>query len=115
MPVGQPNFYARLEIAAPSRPFDAPQVWHFAVRRLKPGHAGWQPYGFIEREGFKVHLYHFKGGVASTTLSRLAEPFVVETFFADRLEDYRIASLHPFKISIKSPASGNQPSVRFER
>lgn len=109
------NFFQKLSVTAPPRAWGEPQVWHFAFRDLAPNSLLWIPYGFVERRGGKVALFHYhaRGHSAKVGIAPDASTFLVETWFGPSPAEFRVASLHDFKLALCREADPEAPSVRF--
>ena len=109
------NFFQKLLLAAPPRACGESQVWHFAFRDQTPNSLLWIPYGFVERTAERIALFHYQARGHSVNLRiRLdATAFVAETWFGSGSADFRVASLHEFKLALSNEADLTTPCVRF--
>jgi hypothetical protein len=109
------NFFQKLLVAAPPRTCGEPQVWHFAFRDQTPNSLLWIPYGFVERTAEKIALFHYhaRGHSVNLRIPLDATTFVVETWFGPGPADFRVASLHEFKLALSDKADPTTPCVRF--
>jgi hypothetical protein len=109
------NVFQKLSITALPRMFGEPQVWHFACRDQSPNSRLWIPYGFVERRPAEIALFHYHVRGHSTRVETPTEAttFVVETWFGPGSAEFRVASLHDFKLVMTHVADRQTPCVRF--
>jgi hypothetical protein len=108
------NYFQRLDITSGLRTFGEPQVWHFAFKVPEAAFPVWTPYGFVEKRNEEVALYHYRGGYCvCVSLPRDATHFGVETWFGLGAAQFRVASLHPFKLVLGEGGDDTTPCVRF--
>jgi len=109
------NYFQRFSVTAPPRTFGEPQVWHFAFRDQSPLSRLWIPYGFVERQLSEIALFHYHPRGHSMTLRIPANTttFAVETWCGLGPADFRVASLHEFKLAFSDEADPATPCVRF--
>jgi hypothetical protein len=107
------NYFAPISIE-PSDPrgHGIDQVWHFAWRD-DIDHALWRPYGFVRLTGNALRLFSFSGLTASTTLDESKRGFIVETWFGEGAAAFKVASLHPFELTVDGAEGSIKPMVRF--
>ena len=106
------NYYQKLAITAAPRKCAEPQIWHFAFRDPAAILPVWNPYGVLERTADHISLYHIRGHSASVAIPSDTVTFLVETWFGPRPAQFRVASLHPFILTLREIANGT-PCVRF--
>ena len=107
------NYFQRVSITAEHREFAEPQVWHFGFRVPGAKRPVWTPYGFIERERDCIRLYQFRGHTAELETPPNTKSFVVETWFGIGPAEFRVASLHRFKLAIVQSADSSTRCLRF--
>jgi len=109
------NFFQKLSVTAPPRACGEPQVWHFAFRDQTSSSSLWIPYGFVERTSQKIELFHYhaRGHSVTVKIEPDACTFVVETWFGPGPAEFRVASLHEFKLVLSALADPTTPCVRF--
>lgn len=112
-PAKAANFYAMIELPAPSTVFERrPQIHHFAYRIPGFFRDRWLEFGVVERFGRSVKLYHINGFSAGYDADP-AEPARVETWFGPGSAVFRAASLHEFALRVIGPNAAGLPAVRF--
>jgi hypothetical protein len=101
---GEQPFFQQLKVTAENGKFAEPQVWHFAFQTLGR-HPVWRPYGFVKREDCRIELRDFQG---RTDGAEAPDPafFIVETCFGLGPVKFRVASLHPFGLTLVPPSAG---------
>jgi len=99
-------------IAAGARPFNQPQVWHFAFKSPLGIFREWRPYGFVEVFEDQISLFHFNGHMQVVPRPRDGR-FIVETYFGEGSADFRVASLHPFTLEQLEAPDPRLAVVRF--
>jgi len=73
----------------------------------------WTPYGFIQRERDRVRLYQFRGHTAELETRPEPKSFTVETWFGIGPAEFRVASLHRFKLALVQSADTSGDCLRF--
>lgn len=87
--------YARLHLEVPDGP--AHRVFHFAWKRAGAPDVAWQHYGFVVQRGGQVIRVDSSAVQPSAHIVTGAISFT-ETWFGVGGADFRVASLHPFRI-----------------
>ena len=112
------EFYERIIIDSPRQDFDLPRIWHFASKHIAEpicegaAFGNWVPYGFVERSGGFLRLFHLDGRNTSIPIAQDSTRFIVETRLGLVPADFRIASVHYFTMERTNEA--NLPFVRFK-
>lgn len=108
------NYYATLRIdASPDVRSDGPIVYHVAFRHARLFARRWLQYGFVVRHDGLVRLRHINGYVDSCRLTGRRSPTLVQTWFGPGAATFRVASLHPFSLSLLPIGDSLGPAVRF--
>ena len=108
------NYYGRILIESPrAHDFSDPQVWYFAHRDTGVRNASWHPYGFVQRMGVELSLFNFSGLTDRAEMVAAPRRFCVETWFGEGAAQFRVASLHDYRLEIAVAANPGVPSVRF--
>lgn len=109
------NYFQKLSVTAPPRTCGEPQVWHFAFRDQTPNSLLWIPYGFVERTTQTIGLFHYhaRGHSTRVQIPPDTNTFVVETWFGPGPAEFRVASLHDFKLTLSEQADPMTPCLRF--
>lgn len=109
-PVRAANFYATFRISAAG---EGPFVYHVAFRHSHLFARRWLQYGFVVRHGLSVRLRHINGHVDTCEAPSLASPTLVQTWFGPGSVCFRVASLHPFALTLDPPGAVEDEVVRF--
>ncbi len=108
------NYYGHILIESPrAHDFSDPQVWHFAYRDSGVRSAAWRPYGFVQRMGAELSLFNFSGLTDRAEIGVATRQFRVETWFGEGAAQFRVASLHEYRLAIEVAATPGIPRVRF--
>lgn len=91
---------------------DQPRAVHVAYRRLGSRDTMWRYYGTVVRIGDQLQLYS-ESGDFQTMEARQENQIQFRTYFGGRPVEFRIASLHSFKIGLDYPCS-DKSIVGFE-
>lgn len=89
-----------------------PRTYHFAYRRLGAQDGMWRPFGTVIGLHNAVRLVSENGDYQEVSDERSSSVVVAETFFGPGPAEFRVASLHDFRVRIETPSKG-QTSVRF--
>jgi hypothetical protein len=102
-------FYQLLRIRFP----DAlrPRVLHFAYRVR--GTDLWRVYGFVECGSAAARLVNFFGR-GQQAEDAFSSSISVETHFGEGASSFRVASLHPFTLTLETRAESETKALRFE-
>jgi len=99
------------------RDFHDPQMFHFAWRDGGRPVSDWRPYGIVEvcRGNSAIRLLNYNGLIHEVYLAKGHLTVAVETFFGPRSADFRIASLHPFRVVVGDlpKLEPGTPIIRF--
>lgn len=109
-PARAANFYATFRIAAAG---EGPFVYHVAFRHSRLFARRWLQYGFVVRHGLAVRLRHINGHVDTYEAPSLASATLVQTWFGPGSVCFRVASLHPFALTLDPPGPVEGEAVRF--
>jgi hypothetical protein len=108
------NVFATFAIESGSEHHDShPHVCHFAYRSPASFGGRWLHYGYVQQRADEVKLAHIGGHFESYRKASANEPACVQTFFGPSLAQFRVASLHPFRISRQTIVDPASPRVRF--
>lgn len=110
--VTQPNVYARILLSTRTKLYSAPRVFHIAYKRANAWDAMWRPYGTVVGVRDSVQLLSESGDFQHISDSACPARVSFETYFGPGPAEFRIASLHPFQLSILSSSDGSR-CVRF--
>lgn len=95
------------------------QLWYFAFRDVRYvdeqviPHSVWKPYGVVYLLDGQLHLLNLLGMVLRAPLAPEPEAWVgIETFFGQGAAQFRVASLHPFALTLDAPEPLG-PVLRF--
>ena len=106
--------FARLRLIQEGGGKDSsPQVWHFAYRDIGSKlPALWSPYGFVETDGERIRILSYRGELETVARSGRERAVAVETWLGPGSAEFRIASLHEFKLQVGADRR-KQACVRF--
>ena len=107
------NYFQTITLRAAKNGFAKRQIWHFAFKAANPAFNLWTPYGFVEWQENSVALFHYRGHTAAVTIAVEATSFGVETWFGEGSAEFRVASLHEFRLALDHNAQRAQVCVRF--
>ena len=96
-PARAANFYATFRISAAG---EGPFVYHVAFRHTHLFARRWLQYGFVVRHGSSVRLRHINGHVDTCETPSAASPTLVQTWFGPGSVYFKVASLHPFELTL---------------
>jgi hypothetical protein len=90
-----------------------PAILHFAFRHGGDSHKmEWKPFGFVRRERERVTLFNDWAITDEAACDGPDDAVCVKTWFGQGSATFRVASLHPFSLSlVKEPPA--LPTVRF--
>jgi hypothetical protein len=108
----QPNVFANIVLSARTQAKSAPRVYHVAYKRTNAWDAMWRPYGTVVGVRRHVQLLSESGDFQRVTDSRSPDRVSFDTYFGPGPADFRIASIHPFRLNIVCPSSA-EGCVRF--
>jgi hypothetical protein len=91
-------------------PIQGDQSWHFAWRPT--AESAWRPYGFVRLREKEVLLFSFSGESSRATVLD-GSSFFVETWVGPGAAQFRIASMHDFRLRVAAPNPECLPAVRF--
>lgn len=107
------NVYAAVHLKAAARDYPlVPRTYHFAYRRTGARDGMWRPYGTVIGYHHEVCLISESGDYQKLSDERSNETVVAETFFGPGPAEFRIASLHDFRVEVTTP-SEEEGAVRF--
>ena len=90
-----------------------PTVWHFAYRHGGAHRRDWKPFGFVRREAGHLTLFN-DWGITDRARCAISDGEVaVQTWFGPGAATFRVASLHPFSLSLVKDPPPDAPAVRF--
>ncbi len=92
--------------------FSEPRTYHFAYRRLGARDQMWRPYGSVVGFKDKVRLISESGDFQEVLDGRSSECVVVDTYFGTGSAEFRVASIHVFKVHVNVPST-DKNCVRF--
>lgn len=92
---------------------DLPWVVHFAYRRAGARDGMWRPYGSVICGARKVLLISENGDIQERIREQASSCIPVETHFGPGSAEFRVASLHPFDVTVAVP-SNEFGCVRFQ-
>jgi hypothetical protein len=105
---GGRSAYQALRISFPD---DArPRALHFAYRAKRATH--WRVYGFVECDVGSTRLVNFFGRTQRVEAGA-ADGITIETYFGEGACSFRVASLHPFGLSLLT-VPADRAALRFE-
>lgn len=108
------NHYGHILIESPRTcDFADPQIWHFAYRDAGVRNAAWRPYGFVQRMRAELSLFNFSGLTDRADIGVATRRFCVETWFGEGAAQFRVASLHDYRLDVTVAANSGIPRVRF--
>jgi len=95
------NYYEAIEIYSQETLIRLrPQIFHFAYRHPHNFGARWLQYGLVSRNGVGAALWHINGHTQKLLLRVITAPTPVMTWLGPGPAIFRVASLHPFEITI---------------
>jgi hypothetical protein len=107
------NYYQDL-VVRPRRPQGIfPTVWHLAFRHGGVRAAKWQPFGFVRRDAHRVALFNDWAITDEAPTTPADQDLCIRTWFGQGAATFRIASLHPFTLSIPKGEQAGLPTVHF--
>ncbi|HEX9294842.1 MAG TPA: hypothetical protein VF881_03380 [Polyangiaceae bacterium] len=108
------NFYQNILLRPEAMPTKFPVVWHFAFCHTGNVHRReWKPFGFVKREAERVTLFNDWGITDQASCSPTDQETVVQTWYGPGAAVFRVASLHPFSLSLAKDAPPDVPTVHF--
>jgi len=109
---GERNYFQRFRIVG-DRDLEDPQVWHFAFLNVNAKRPLWTPYGFVVKESGRIRLYQSRGHTDEVEGLIETKSFAVETWFGMGPAEFRVASLHPFTLSLVQGNDRTERCVTF--
>jgi hypothetical protein len=88
-----------------------PRVFHFAFQHPRMFAARWLQYGFVLHHGLCSTLFHINGHTEELERRDCEEPTRVRTWFGPGPAIFRVASLHPFRLT--EPRESHEPALAF--
>lgn len=110
-PAIRSNFYQVISLRGENS--SRAQVFHFAYHQPGLYGARWLQYGAVVRYERTAFLWHINGHTEERELRGIDEPALVDTWFGPTETRFKIASLHPFKLSKLASWRGDKPPMRF--
>jgi hypothetical protein len=108
------NYYRNVILRPTSRTEKFPRVWHFASRYIGGApRRDWRPIGFVRREPDMVTLFSDFAMTEQCLCVPDSEEVCVQLWHGQGSEVFRIASLHPFDVSVVDQPRDDVPLVRF--
>lgn len=106
------NVYAAVYLESLTADPPYPRTYHFAYRRAGDASRMWRPYGAVI--GFKneVLLFSESGDRQEVQTGGSPMTVTVETYFGEGPAEFRIASLHDFRLTLEVLSKGKS-AVRF--
>jgi len=111
-PRREANFYQGLIIRQEKTTGPSPVVFHLAWRH--GGYAAkWQPFGFVRRDPHRVMLFNEWAITESAPTTPASTDLCVQTWLGRGASAFRVASLHPFTLTMTRAPVDGIPRVRF--
>jgi hypothetical protein len=113
-PAVRSNYYAAVLFAGLLKPPDRrPQILHFAFKHPSLFHARWLEYGLVRVHGTSAALHHINGYADRLERADPDVPIRVETWFGPGAALFRVASLHPFDLTVADSGLATTRALRF--
>jgi hypothetical protein len=99
------NAFVDIKLSTRERKSDMPVpfVYHFAYRKRYAADGLWRPFGCVIHYNTKAILISENGEVKSMNCAP-ADQLIVQTFFGPGPAEFKVASLHEFKLTVTAPA-----------
>lgn len=105
------NFYATITLHGSAT--RTPQVFHFAFRDSAAFMGRWLEYGFVRTYQTSAKLLHINGHTDQMPVAKSTDPMPIETWFGPGPAQFRVASLHPFRLTVDTTDSQRGKVLRF--